>query len=275
MLRPGGPADPSTLQPSEGRTHERQLARSAAGHHDPVHRRPRARSRAPRRALRTAARRRLRRRGPCRVARRRSDALARREGRRRGHVRRRGRRRRLRRAGDRRALDRGRGRAGAAAGSDRLLGIDGAPAVRLLHRLAGDEAARRDGHLGHRSAVHALQQPDRVRHRLHARADRRAGRGAPESRRGQGVERRRSPRHRAAPRGSRPARGPRGPRRHDRRGDRRRGRGLDRRPGECVPGGDRAPVRPRRRRPERGGARAATSGSCRCFAWTRCPSSCS
>ena len=74
----------------------------------------------------------------------------------------------------------------------RMRRADGAAAVRVQHGLARDEGARQRNHRRNETVVHALQQSAGVQDRFPARADRRAGGGASESARREGVERRRA-----------------------------------------------------------------------------------
>ena len=112
----------------------------------------------------------------ARVARRVRDAHARREGRRARRLPQGARRPRRARGRDRRALDGGGGRDGAPGRRKGLRRAHGPAAVRVPAGPARDGGALLGGHRRDEAAVHALQQPDRVR-------DRRLGRrSSPSSR---------------------------------------------------------------------------------------------
>ena len=100
---------------------------------------------------------------------------------------------------------------------------DGAAAVRVPRRLAGNGGALLLGARRHAALLHALQQPDRLRHRPLGGAGRRAGPQAPQRARGQGVERRRAAGDRRPRAARRPAGAVRGARRHDPGGGARSG----------------------------------------------------
>ena len=130
------------------------------------------------------------------------------------------------------------------------------------------------GHLrGHRPAVHALQQPLRLRGRHPARDHGRTGRRARQPAGDQGVERRHPADHRGQGPAGRPPRRLRRPRRHALRSRVVGGDGLDRGSGQRAAGRVRAPVRPGHGGSAPGGLRNSTPGSFPSCAWTPCRSS--
>ncbi len=198
-------ARPSSLRGSVasrewGSPHE--LAGSLSGDHDAVPGGSVARPRVPARAPRRDAAGGLQGLRPARLARGVGDADVRREGR--------GPRRLPPGAGgpgapggrDRGALH-GRGRGDRAPGAaSRVRRADDPAAIRLPAGPARDRGPFLGGHRVHAAAVHALQQPRRLRHGRLGGGARGARRAPPEPRGRQGVERRRASHHRD-PRGPR------------------------------------------------------------------------